>query len=255
MPSPIPNDVCPVAGSVLWNAEHHVVGVEDRDRERDVEEVAVRVLQDQREPRLTGVLRVRLGHGARRRRRPERPVVRLPVVVAGQPEAEQERQRRRARRAGTTASRRTTGPGGSPRGCTRRSRRASRTARGSGTAPRSTRSPTATGSSRRRRTWRGPARSTSGGSHQRSVRRVRCRMSGRPGAGGRYVPESCVVVTAPRSSSAMTFRVAGTAAVRGGEPQGTTARRRPVVGRTLRRVKPRCRPGHPVSRRDDGHVG
>ena len=66
--------------------------VDQRDDARDVEEVAVDVLHDQREPRLAGVLRVRLGDRAGRRRQPERPVVGLAVVVAGQPEAEQERQ-------------------------------------------------------------------------------------------------------------------------------------------------------------------
>src|SRR4051794_35246238 len=49
----------------------HVVGVDQRDDDGGVEEVAVRVLEDQREPRLAGVLPVRLGDGTRRRRQPE----------------------------------------------------------------------------------------------------------------------------------------------------------------------------------------
>ena len=70
-----------------------VVGEQDRDRDRQVKEVAVQVLHDQREPGLASVGRVRLAHRARGRRPPERPVIGAPVVVAGQPEAEHEHQR------------------------------------------------------------------------------------------------------------------------------------------------------------------
>src|SRR5687767_6184252 len=73
---------------------------DDREDEGGIEEVAVDVLKDQRETRLTRVLFVRLGHSTRRRREPEGAVVRLAVVVAGQPEAEgegEDQQRRRQR--------------------------------------------------------------------------------------------------------------------------------------------------------------
>ena len=59
----------------------------------DVEEVAVQVLQDQREAGLAGVGRVRFGDGAGGGRLPDRTVVGAAVVVAGQPEQQQERQR------------------------------------------------------------------------------------------------------------------------------------------------------------------
>ena len=72
-----------------------VVGVDHRDDPGDVEEVPVRVLDDQRKPGLTGVFRVGFGHRARGRRLPHRPVVGAAVVVAGQPEQQQERQRQR----------------------------------------------------------------------------------------------------------------------------------------------------------------
>src|SRR6478672_6431094 len=75
-----------------------VVGVDERHDDRGVEEVAVRVLEDQREPGLAGVLAVRLGDGVGRRRQPERAVVGLAVVVAGQPETEEERQDQQAER-------------------------------------------------------------------------------------------------------------------------------------------------------------
>ena len=64
-------------------------GIEDQARE---EEPAVRVLEDQREARLAGVLAVRFGDRTRRRRLPEGPVVRLAVVVASEAEAEREDQ-------------------------------------------------------------------------------------------------------------------------------------------------------------------
>ncbi|SKU89012.1 Uncharacterised protein [Mycobacteroides abscessus subsp. abscessus] len=70
-----------------------VVSVDHRDDRRCVEEVPMNVLHDQRQPGLAGVSRVGFGHRARRRRLPDRPVVRLAVVVAGQPERQQERQR------------------------------------------------------------------------------------------------------------------------------------------------------------------
>ena len=75
----------------------------------DVEEVPVGVLDDQREPRLAGVLRVRFGHRAGGRRLPHRPVVGLAVVVAGQPEQQQERQGQRRVRAATSTSGRNCG--------------------------------------------------------------------------------------------------------------------------------------------------
>ena len=51
-----------------------------------VEEVPVRVVQDEREAALAGVVGTRLGDGARGGREPERAEVGLPVVVAGEPE-------------------------------------------------------------------------------------------------------------------------------------------------------------------------
>ena len=107
-----------------------VVGVDHRDDHGDVEEVAVQVLAQQREPGLTRVAAVRLGHGAGGRRDPERPVVGLAVVVAGEPEQQQERQRRAPRRAATTR-RAGSGRSARPPGRSPARRRASRTASGS----------------------------------------------------------------------------------------------------------------------------
>src|SRR5436190_2613314 len=67
-----------------------IEGQHGRDRRREVQEVAVDVLQDQREPRLARVPGVRLGDRTGGRREPERAVVRLAVVVAGEPEAKGE---------------------------------------------------------------------------------------------------------------------------------------------------------------------
>ncbi len=72
--------------------QEHVVRQDHADHDGGVPEVAVDVLHQQREPRLAAVGGVRLGHGARGRRQPERPVVGLPVVVAGHPEAQREDQ-------------------------------------------------------------------------------------------------------------------------------------------------------------------
>ena len=86
--------VAPRAGLVA-ERQDGVVEEDDVDDQRGVERVPVDVLAEQRQPRLTGVAPVRLGDRARRRGQPERPVVGLPVVVAGQPDA-------RAGRSGCT---------------------------------------------------------------------------------------------------------------------------------------------------------
>ena len=79
---------------LLLRIVDRVPGVDHRDDRGGVEEVAVQVLTQQREARLTGVLLVRLRDGARGRREPERAVVGLAVVVARHAEQQQERQRR-----------------------------------------------------------------------------------------------------------------------------------------------------------------
>ena len=89
-------------GLPLGRAERQdrVPGQDQRDHDRGVPEPAVDVVEDQRQPGLTGVGLVRLGDGARRRAQPERAVVGLAVVVAGHPEAQredQDDQRRRQR--------------------------------------------------------------------------------------------------------------------------------------------------------------
>ena len=77
---------------VTGQAEGHdgVDGEDDVEDQGQDEEVAVQVLQDEREPRLAGVAAVAVGHRARRRRLPEAPVVGLAVVVAGEPEPDRE---------------------------------------------------------------------------------------------------------------------------------------------------------------------
>src|SRR4029450_13858482 len=62
-----------------------------------VEEVAVDVLEDEGKAGLAGVAGPGVGDGAGRWGPPERPVVGLAVVVAGQPEPEGERQHQQGR--------------------------------------------------------------------------------------------------------------------------------------------------------------
>src|SRR6185503_13058209 len=74
---------------------------EDREhQDREVQSVAVDVLDHPREARLAAVLRTRVRHGARRRGPEERAVVRAAVVVAGDAERERrtdDEERRRQR--------------------------------------------------------------------------------------------------------------------------------------------------------------
>ncbi len=70
--------------------EDRVAGEDDVEHQAQVEDVAVHVLEDQREAALAGVLAVRLGHRAGRRRHPERAVVGLAVVVAGEAEGQRD---------------------------------------------------------------------------------------------------------------------------------------------------------------------
>ena len=72
---------------------------EEREHDdREVERVAVDVLEDEREPRLAAVFRARVRDRAGRRRPEERAVVGAAVVVAG--DAEQQRERPTMRNAG-----------------------------------------------------------------------------------------------------------------------------------------------------------
>ena len=76
--------------------DDRVVAVDQRDDAGDVEEVPVGVLDDQRELGLAGVVGAGLGHRAGGGRLPHRAVVGAAVVVARQPEQQQERQRQRS---------------------------------------------------------------------------------------------------------------------------------------------------------------
>ena len=75
-----------------------VVGEDGVEDEEEPEEVAVHVLEDQRDPALAAVAAVGVGHGAGRRRPPEGAVVGLAVVVAGEAESEGEDQDQQGRR-------------------------------------------------------------------------------------------------------------------------------------------------------------
>ena len=113
--------------------EHHVVGVEDRDRERDVEEVAV-----QRSAGSAGTASHRSTSRAARRPRTPAATTRTPGSTTSGSSSRSAGSRAgtaatRARRAGTTASRRTTGPRWLASGTHEAITQASRTARGSGT--------------------------------------------------------------------------------------------------------------------------
>src|SRR5262249_29888144 len=81
-----------------------VVGQDDDEQQRDVEEIPVDVLQDEREGPLAEIRLARLADRAVRRISPERLVVRAAVVIAGDPEAagrpENQERRRERQRAG-----------------------------------------------------------------------------------------------------------------------------------------------------------
>src|SRR5262245_58085602 len=64
----------------------YVVRQEEQEQHRDVEEVPVNVLENEREVPLAEVAVARLAYGAVRRVRPERLVIGAAVVVAGEPE-------------------------------------------------------------------------------------------------------------------------------------------------------------------------
>ena len=90
----------------------HVARQEEQEQHRDVQEVAVDVLQDEREGPLAQIALPRLADGAVRRIGPERLVVRAAVVVAGDPEQPGKRQddQRRRERQRTPATTRASAP-------------------------------------------------------------------------------------------------------------------------------------------------
>src|SRR4029079_12825814 len=69
-----------------------VVRQEEQEQHRDVQEVAVDILEDQREIALAEVAVPRLTDGAVRWIGPERLVVRAPIVIAGESKQTGERQ-------------------------------------------------------------------------------------------------------------------------------------------------------------------
>src|SRR4051812_19556747 len=80
-----------------------VVGEANQERERQVQEVAVRVLDDQRQRIFAQVALARLAHRASWRIGPERLLVGSAVVIASQAEPRgcpQDEQRRRERQEG-----------------------------------------------------------------------------------------------------------------------------------------------------------
>ena len=85
VPTPMPNP------SGKSKARNRVPQEQDREREDQVEEQPVDVLEDEREAALALVAAPGVRYRAGRRRPEERPVVGLPVVVAGEPETERER--------------------------------------------------------------------------------------------------------------------------------------------------------------------
>ena len=90
MPRPMPK-WCPPSFSNR-KASERVVRQDHVEDHAGVEEVPVDVVADERHLGLTAVALVGLGDGAGRRREPEGPVVGLPVVVTGEPEAQREDQ-------------------------------------------------------------------------------------------------------------------------------------------------------------------
>ncbi|MFM8349983.1 MAG: hypothetical protein ACKN9D_02860, partial [Actinomycetales bacterium] len=82
-------DMTPLALMVA-ERDDRIPGEDDVEDQASVEEVPVAVLEDQRESGLAGVLLVRFGNRAGRRGQPERAVVGLAVLVAGEPESQRE---------------------------------------------------------------------------------------------------------------------------------------------------------------------
>src|SRR5687768_8656816 len=70
----------------------HVIREHDDEKQGDVKEIPVDVLEDQWKRRLSPIAFARLTHGAVGRVRPERFVVRAAVVVTGEAEQPGERQ-------------------------------------------------------------------------------------------------------------------------------------------------------------------
>ena len=170
VPTPMPNDTAPVAGSVNQNAFHTSQARISENAEREEQQVAVDVLQDERKRVLAAVARARLADGAGRRIGPERLVVGAAVVVAGQPEERRDRQdqqRRRERQPGRPRRGLRSEPA-----VRRRARKspASRTARD--TVRRCSARPGTPPRSRRRRRSTGPGTRRSGWTHQASRRAV-----------------------------------------------------------------------------------
>ena len=89
----MPNSVCAGRRVRQPQRQPHVVRQHDDEDHRDVGEVAMHVLQHEREPALAPVARAaRLADGARDRVLPERLVVGAAVVIAGEAEEARERQ-------------------------------------------------------------------------------------------------------------------------------------------------------------------
>src|SRR5262249_16386943 len=68
------------------------------EKDRDVQKVAMHVVQNEREGALAEVLRARLTDGARRRVGPERLVIGAAIVIAGEAKTGGERQNQHRRR-------------------------------------------------------------------------------------------------------------------------------------------------------------
>jgi len=83
--------VTPLAVAIA-ESEDCIDGQQNVEDQTDVEEIAVRVLQNERRASLAGVLTVWLCNSTCRWRHPEAAVVRLAVVVTGHAEAEWENQ-------------------------------------------------------------------------------------------------------------------------------------------------------------------
>ena len=83
--------VTPLAVAVT-EGKDCIDGQQNVEDQTDIEEIAVRVLQDERRASLAGVLAVWLCNSTCRWRHPEAAVVRLAVVVTGHTEAEWENQ-------------------------------------------------------------------------------------------------------------------------------------------------------------------
>ena len=107
VPTPIPNEVCPGRRIDEPHRFPDIVREHEDEKEREIEEIAMHILHDEREGALAEIGAARLADGAGRRIGPESFVVGAAVIITGEPKT--------ARRPEDEEGRRKEEPGGPPK--------------------------------------------------------------------------------------------------------------------------------------------